>query len=118
MRALRPQAQSVPSALTASQMLNPTATSIQLVSAVMRVGTSKFCGLLGAVFPNLGLPPQIQRLPSDWMPAALTRPARIFTQFVAVPTCTGLGLSVHEPIPSWLKSLSPQAHSEPSRFSP
>ena len=45
--------------MIASQRLNATDTSTQLVSDVTRVGTNRFCGLSDVVLPSLGLPPQI-----------------------------------------------------------
>src|SRR5476649_2756821 len=60
------------------------------------------------------LRPQPHSVLSERRPKLCSVPAVTDSQLLAVPTCTGVGLSV-PPVPSWLSALLPQPHSWPSR---
>jgi hypothetical protein len=51
------------------------------------------------------------------MPQVCAAPLETFVQ-LALPTCTGVGLLVLEPIPSWPKAFAPQHHRLPSNLIP
>ncbi len=111
-----PKAHKVPSDFTIIQMLKPTDTSTQLVSVPTRTGTARLYVLPTLKMPNEGFFPQTHKLPSRWMPAALTPPARIFVQLVPNPIRTGTGLVIEALIPSRQAPSAPQAQREPSFF--
>src|SRR5471032_1013614 len=60
------------------------------------------------------LRPQPHSVLSERRPKLCSVPAVTDSQLLAVPTCTGVGLSA-PPVPSWLSALLPQPHSWPSR---
>ena len=96
-----PQAQSVPSACTATVWPLPAAALAQLVAVPTCPGTRR---LIAVPLPNwpVALSPQAQRVPSVRTATVWPMPAAALAQLVAVPTCPGVGLLVVVvPVPSW-----------------
>ena len=101
-----PQAQSVPSARTATVWLPPPAALAQFVAVPTCPGVLRLVVVPSPSWPKLFWP-QAQSVPSVrtatvWVLLPL---AAALVQLVAVPTCPGVRLRVVVPLPSWPKPL-------------
>src|SRR4051794_26710499 len=120
----RPQAQTVPSVLSARLCAKPAATAVAWLRPLTCTGTLVLAALPDAPLPSSPrvLSPQPQAVPSDRTARAWMVPAAIAVTPLRVPvppgptTCTGVAWLVQvapsvQPLPSWPSPARPQAQS-------